>query len=78
MKTAISIPDSVFAHAEALARRLRVSRSRLYATAIEAYLRLHADSDVTRRLDAVYAREAQGVDPVLDAMQRGSLPDEGW
>lgn len=34
MKTAISIPDKVFRSADALARRLGISRSELYTTAI--------------------------------------------
>jgi hypothetical protein len=32
MKTAISLPDSVFAEAEALAQQLGLSRSELYST----------------------------------------------
>jgi len=35
MKTAISLPDELFKAAEFPARRLGVSRSRLYATALE-------------------------------------------
>jgi metal-responsive CopG/Arc/MetJ family transcriptional regulator len=38
MKTAISIPDQVFKSAEVLASRLGISRSELYAKAIEAYV----------------------------------------
>ena len=35
MKTAISIPDEVFRSAERLAQRLGVSRSELYAKAVD-------------------------------------------
>jgi metal-responsive CopG/Arc/MetJ family transcriptional regulator len=38
MKTTISLPDSVFAEAEALAQQLGLSRSELYSTALQAYL----------------------------------------
>lgn len=38
MKTAVSMPDDLFHLAEAAARRLRVSRSELYANAITEYL----------------------------------------
>jgi metal-responsive CopG/Arc/MetJ family transcriptional regulator len=38
MKTAISLPDSVFAEAEALAQELGLSRSELYTQALQAYL----------------------------------------
>jgi metal-responsive CopG/Arc/MetJ family transcriptional regulator len=78
VKTVISIPDTLFEDAEALARRLKISRSGLYASAIEAYLQRFDDREVTRRLDEIYARESSRVDPALDALQSGSLVDEGW
>jgi metal-responsive CopG/Arc/MetJ family transcriptional regulator len=39
MKTAISLPDSVFEEAEALAQQLGLSRSELYTKALQAYLK---------------------------------------
>jgi len=39
MKTAISLPDSVFDEAEALAQQLGLSRSELYTKALRAYLK---------------------------------------
>ena len=39
MKTAISIPDRVFREAERAAKRQKVSRSRIYTQAVEAYLK---------------------------------------
>ena len=41
MKTAVSIPDDVFKEAEALARRRKVSRSRLYADALREFVTRH-------------------------------------
>jgi len=38
MKTAVSLPDELFRLAETAARRLRVSRSQLYAMAIAEFL----------------------------------------
>ena len=35
MKTAVSIPDAIFEAAERLARKRKVSRSRLYAEALQ-------------------------------------------
>ncbi|MCY4664790.1 MAG: hypothetical protein OXC00_09000 [Acidimicrobiaceae bacterium] len=54
MKVAVSIPDPLFAEAERLARRRKISRSRLYAQALEMLVGSEDDSDITRRLDAVY------------------------
>jgi metal-responsive CopG/Arc/MetJ family transcriptional regulator len=78
MKVAISLPDPVFAAAEQLARRLRVSRSQLYAQALEEYLAKRQDSRVTERLDAVYAAGQESVDPALAAAQLGAVGREAW
>ena len=58
MKTAVSIPDELFSAADSLARRLGMSRSRLFATALAEYLAKHRAAKVTERLNAVYASEA--------------------
>jgi len=51
MKTAISIPDVVFAEAERLARRLKTSRSELYSRALREYVARHGSEQVTEALD---------------------------
>ena len=53
MKTAISLPDEVFAGAETLAKRLKVTRSQLYAKALGEYLSRHQPDTVTEALDRV-------------------------
>jgi predicted transcriptional regulator len=78
MKVAISLPDPVFSAAEKLARRLRVSRSQLYAQALEEYLARRQNSLVTERLDAVYAAGQEPVDPALAAAQLGAVGREAW
>ena len=78
MKVAISLPDPVFSAAEKLAHRLRVSRSQLYAQAIEEYLGKRQDSLVTERLNAVYATGQEPVDPGLTAARRGGIGQEAW
>jgi len=76
MKTAISIPDPVFEAAEELAHRLGMSRSRLYAEAIDRYVAEHRTQDVTERLDEVYRSEPAQVDSLLQALQLASLDNE--
>lgn len=56
MKTAISLPDAVFRAAERLAKRVRKSRSQLYADALREYLARHTPDEVTTAMDAVVAR----------------------
>jgi len=53
MKTAISIPDEVFAEAERLARRLKKSRSELYSHALREYVARHSPEYVTETLDRI-------------------------
>ena len=78
MKVAVSVPDAVFKSAESLARRLGVSRSHLYATAVAEYVARHRRSEVTRRLDDVYAKESSALDPGLGRAQARSLPKDEW
>ncbi len=78
MKTAISLPDSTFEAAEALASRLGMSRSQLYATAVKAFVRSHRDEGVTEALDRVYETETSDLDPVLASIQAASLPRDEW
>ena len=54
MRTAISIPDSIYEDAERLARRLAKSRSQLYTDAVSEYLLRHRPENVTERLNEVY------------------------
>ena len=78
MKIALSIPDELFESAETLGRRLGVTRSRLYATALADYLAKHRGRKTTERLDAVYAAEQGRVDPGVRRAQRRSLEPDTW
>ncbi|HUD10598.1 MAG TPA: hypothetical protein VMR28_02905 [Candidatus Saccharimonadales bacterium] len=79
MKTAISIPDTVYKSAEQLAQRLGESRSELYTKAIKSYVEKHQDVKVTEKLDEVYSTEASQLDPVLANLQtRSWLKNNPW
>ena len=78
MKTAISLPDELFDSADALAGRLGVSRSQLYATALAEYLAKHQAAKVTERLDAVYRTESSRLDPGLRTAQARSIRQDEW
>ena len=80
MKTAISLPDSLFKAAERLAERLGVSRSELYQMAVSKLLAEHEDSATTEALNKVYAEDptAADLDPVLNQLQTASLDPEDW
>jgi predicted transcriptional regulator len=78
MKTAVSIPDALFRAAEREAKRQKVSRSRLYARAVEAYLKRQEVKGVKDALDAIYATEDSSLDPVVARMQSLSVGPEEW
>ena len=78
MKTAVSIPDPVFQNAEQLAKRLKMSRSRLYAAAVAEYVKRHRAADVTDKLNAVYGDSDSALDEAIAAIQTRSLPRERW
>ncbi len=78
MKTAISLSDPIYDAAEELARRLEMSRSQLYATAVEAFVRSHRSDGVTEALNRVYAEESSELDPGIAALQAASIRDEEW
>jgi predicted transcriptional regulator len=61
VKTAVSLPDDVYARAERIARRLGRTRSALYAEALREYLDRHEQEQlrVTALLDEVYRDDAQ-------------------
>jgi metal-responsive CopG/Arc/MetJ family transcriptional regulator len=81
MKTAVSIPETLFRAAERFAQKHQVSRSRLYSLAVDDYLKAHSDDEVEKRLDEVYAEISSHLDPGIVAMQSISVaetPEEEW
>jgi hypothetical protein len=78
MKTAVSIPDKIFRSADSLAKRLGVSRSRLYATALADFLSRRQSQQVKERLDAIYGEEESALDPGAIKLQAKSLPPGEW
>jgi predicted transcriptional regulator len=78
MKTAVSVPDDLFRIAEATARRLRVSRSELYAKAIAEFLNRQNSDTITERLNEVYSRQPAKLDSGLHRAQLKSFKKERW
>ena len=78
MKTAISIPDELFASADALADELGVSRSELYARAVAEFVAKHRAGDVTAQLDRLYAAQPARLDSRLRRAQARSVRASEW
>lgn len=59
IKTAVSIDETLLARADAVAREMRVSRSELFARAIQEYLRTHESRDLLARVNAALEGDTQ-------------------
>ena len=57
IKTAVSIRKHLFEQAEDLAHRMKVSRSRLFALALEDYIRRQQNRELLASLNAAYVDE---------------------
>lgn len=67
MKTAVSIPDPVFEAAERLARQLGLSRSALYAKALQEFTSAREQSDLASAMNEAIQRVwGDDGDPGLD------------
>jgi antitoxin MazE6 len=78
MKIALSVPDELFEAAEIVGKRLGLTRSRLYATALEEFLSKHRGRKVTDRLNAVYGTQESRVAPGVRRLQRRSIERDAW
>ena len=79
MKTAVSVPDDLFAQVDRLARRSRRSRSEVYSAALREYLARHAPDEVTAGLEAVLADVDQTApDPFIARSSRRAFEASEW
>jgi antitoxin MazE6 len=78
MKIALSIPDELFESGETLSKRLGVTRSRLYATALAEFVAKHRGQKVTARLNTVYGSEDSRLPRSLRRVQSRSLAKNSW
>ncbi len=78
MKTAISVPNDVFKSVDTFAQKKHLSRSALFTMAVTEFLSHHHEEDVTEQLNKVYGKQEAVIDPVVNGLQRASLPKEKW
>ncbi len=78
MKTAISLPDDVFAQAEQLAHRLRQSRSQLYRNAVSEFIARHDPDAITEAMNRVAEQVDTCADTFLIAAARRALGRTEW
>lgn len=56
MKTAISLPDALYADAEEIAKSMGIPRSQLFARALEEFLNHYKKERITEKLNEVYGK----------------------
>ena len=78
MKTAISLPDPLFREAEEFAQANGLSRSQLYAQALQFFLAWRQREEITARLNDVYAEASSQLDPAVMAAQVRSVTKDEW
>jgi predicted transcriptional regulator len=79
MKTAVSIPDDLFAQVDRLARRSRRSRSEVYSAALREYVARHAPDEITDALDRIVAEAGEtGLEPFSTAAAARRLRATEW
>lgn len=78
MKTAISVPDEVFELSDRLAKKLKVSRSAVFAMGVKKLGEDFDGEEITRNLNAYYSKNRAEIDPVIVQMAVLSLPKEEW
>ena len=78
VKTAISLPDPLFERGEAYAQQRSISRSELFARALEEYLERHDHAAITAQLNEVYAVEDSSLEPGIEALSLEALRNQDW
>lgn len=83
MKTAISVPDEIFELSERLAKKLNVSRSKIFAMGVKKlakeYDTVEEDSEsITARINKVCEEADTSLDPHWKKLQTRTLPKDEW
>jgi hypothetical protein len=72
VKTAVSLKKPLFDRIEALAREMRISRSGLFALALDEFIRRRENQHLLERLNEAFEAEADGEEQALMRGMRGS------
>ena len=78
MKTAISVPDDVFELSERLAKKLKVSRSQVYAMGIRKLAEENDKKALVAKINKVCEEVDTSLSPFWKEMQSRALPKDEW
>jgi metal-responsive CopG/Arc/MetJ family transcriptional regulator len=78
MKTAISLPDALYAQADKYAQDNGLSRSSLVAVALREYLGQHKHLNLTEQLNEAIDAQGQPTDETVLAYNRRKMRSAEW
>jgi metal-responsive CopG/Arc/MetJ family transcriptional regulator len=78
IKTAISVPKDLFDLSERLAKKLKVSRSKIFAMGVKKLGEQYDEEDIIARINAVCEEVDTSLDPYWKEMQSRTLPKDKW
>lgn len=78
MKTAISVSDEVFELSEKLAKKLKVSRSKIFAMGVKKLAEEYDEEELTARVNAVCEKVDTSLDPFWKKAQAKILEKNEW
>lgn len=78
MKTAISVPSDVFELSEKLAKKLKISRSAVFAMGVRKLGQEQDEDELIARINAVCAEVDTSLDPVVKEYQRRTFERNEW
>lgn len=78
MKTAISLPAPLFEEAEAAAKDLGLTRSKLIQTALEEFLHRRRDEKITAALNRSLAKQPDEIEPFLQQLALEAMMRTEW
>lgn len=78
MKTAISVSDDVFELSEKLAKKLKISRSAVFAMGVKKLAEEHDEEKIIAQINKVCEEVDTSLDPAIRQYQNRMLRKEKW
>jgi metal-responsive CopG/Arc/MetJ family transcriptional regulator len=78
MKTAISLPDELFAAADQYAQEKEMTRSELYASALREYLGRHRMENLTEKINVAMNEIKMGSEEMYKGSGMRSIRELTW
>jgi metal-responsive CopG/Arc/MetJ family transcriptional regulator len=78
MKTAISVDTNLFERAEKYAKEKKISRSRLFAQAMEEYLEKREKAKIIEQINKVCEEVDTSLDPFWKEVQGRAISKDEW